>query len=174
VAQGLAPEALIRVTQLVFGPFVPYPVAFRVMGPDVRKLRAIADQVQAEIRSNPNMRQVTQDWGPRVPELHFVLDQDRLSLIGLTPSEAAQQLAFALSGVPVTQVREDIRTVDVMVRAAGPERLDPTKLADFTLRSSDGRLIPLSQVGPVAIRSEEPILKRRDRIPHYRGPRRRG
>jgi len=100
VAQGLAPEALIRVTQLVFGPFVPYPVAFRVMGPDVRKLRAIADQVQAEIRSNPNMRQVTQDWGPRVPELHFVLDQDRLSLIGLTPSEAAQQLAFALSGVP--------------------------------------------------------------------------
>jgi multidrug efflux pump subunit AcrB len=165
VAQGFVPEALIRVTQLVFGPFVPYPVAFRVMGPDVRKLRAIADQVQAMMRSNPNMRQVTQDWGPRVPELHFVLDQDRLSLIGLTPSEAAQQLQFLLSGVPVTQVREDIRTVDVMVRSAGPERLDPTKLADFTLRSSDGLLIPLSQVGRVAIRSEEPILKRRDRIP---------
>ncbi len=71
VAQGLAPEALVRVTQFVFGPFVPYPVAFRVMGPDADKLRGIADQVTAVMRANPNMRQVTQDWGPRAPTAHF-------------------------------------------------------------------------------------------------------
>ena len=34
VADGLAPEARVRVTQLVFGPYSPFPVAFRVMGPD--------------------------------------------------------------------------------------------------------------------------------------------
>src|SRR5205814_131406 len=67
VAQGLAPEALVRVTQFVFGPPVPYPVAFRVMGLDVDRLRRIADQVTAVMRANPNMRQVTQDWGPRAP-----------------------------------------------------------------------------------------------------------
>ncbi|VTN14309.1 Uncharacterised protein [Raoultella terrigena] len=33
-ASGLAPEARLRVTQLVFGPYSPYPVAYRVMGPD--------------------------------------------------------------------------------------------------------------------------------------------
>ncbi len=33
-ASGLAPEARVRVTQLVFGPYSPYPVAYRVMGPD--------------------------------------------------------------------------------------------------------------------------------------------
>jgi multidrug efflux pump subunit AcrB len=32
VAQGLAPEALVRATPFVFDPFVPYPVAFRVTG----------------------------------------------------------------------------------------------------------------------------------------------
>jgi multidrug efflux pump subunit AcrB len=165
IAEGLVPEALIRVTQFVFGPFVPYPVAFRVMGPDVGKLRGIADQVMAVMRANPNMRQVTQDWGPRAPTAHFALDQDRLRLIGLTPNDAAQQLQFLLTGVPVTQVRENIRTVDVMARAAGSERLDPARLADFTLTSSDGRLIPLSQIGSVEVQSEEPYLKRRDRTP---------
>ncbi len=34
VADGLAPEARVRVAQLVFGPYSPFPVAFRVMGPD--------------------------------------------------------------------------------------------------------------------------------------------
>ena len=65
--------------------------------------------------------------------MHFVLDQDRLRLIGLSPADAAQQLQFLLTGVPVTQVREDIRTVDVVARSAGAERLDPARLGDLTL-----------------------------------------
>jgi len=165
VEKGLVPEALVRVNQLVFGPPVPYPVAFRVAGPDTRILRGIADQVQAVMRADPAMRQVTQDWGPRAPELHFVLDQDRLRLIGLTPSQAGEQLQFLLTGVPVTQVREDIRTVDVVARAQGETRLDPSKIGDFTLRGADGRLVPLSQLGKVEVRDEDPILKRRDRVP---------
>ena len=31
ISQGLAPEAYVRVTQLVFGPYTPFPVEFRVM-----------------------------------------------------------------------------------------------------------------------------------------------
>ena len=47
VEQGLAPEARVRASQLVFGPYSPWPVAFRVMGPNLDKDRAIAAQVQA-------------------------------------------------------------------------------------------------------------------------------
>jgi multidrug efflux pump subunit AcrB len=165
VAQGLAPEAFVRAAPFVFGPYVPFPVAFRVMGPDIGKVRAIANQVERIMRANPNMRQVNQDWGTRVPKVHFVLDQDRLRLIGLSSNDAAQQLQFLLTGVPVTQVREDIRTVDVVARTSGSERLDPLRLADFTLTSQDGRLIPLAQIGRVKVGAEDPILKRRDRTP---------
>jgi multidrug efflux pump subunit AcrB len=136
-----------------------------VTGPDPQVLRGIADQVQALMRANPGMRQVNRDWGERVPTAHFVLDQDRLRLIGLSPAEAAQQLQFLLTGVTVTQVREDIRTVDVVARSAGAERLDPARLADFTLTSRDGRMIPLEQIGHVEVRMEDPILRRRDRVP---------
>jgi multidrug efflux pump subunit AcrB len=165
IAEGLAPEGRIRVTQLVFGPYSHFPVAFRVIGPDPAKLREIANDVQAVMRANPNTRQVSQDWGERAPVAHFVLDQDRLRAIGLTSKDVADQLQFLLTGVPVTQLREDIRTVEVVARSSGPERLDPTQLGDLTLTSQDGHLIPLSQIGRIEVRSEDPILKRRDRTP---------
>jgi multidrug efflux pump subunit AcrB len=135
------------------------------MGPDPAKLRAIAQDVQAVMRANPNTRQVNQDWGERVPTARFVLDQDRLRAIGLTSADVAEQLQFLLTGVPVTQLREDIRTVEIVARSAGPERLDPAQLGNLTLTSQDRRVIPLSQIGRIEIRPEDPILRRRDRTP---------
>ena len=165
VQQGLAPEARVRASQLVFGPYTPWPVEFRVSGPDLEKDRAIATQVQAAMLKNPHTRQVNQDWGERAPTVHFVLDQARLQLIGLSSHEAAEQIQFLLTGAPVTQVREDIRTAEVVARSAGTDRLDPSKLNDMTLMNHWGKAVPLSQVGHIEIRPEEPILKRRDRMP---------
>jgi len=165
VADGLAPEARVRVTQIVFGPPSPFPVAFRVMGPDPDKLRDLAAQVLDVMRASSLMRTTNSDWGERVPALRFALDQDRLQSIGLTSSDVAQQLQFLLSGIPITDVREDIRSVQVTARSAGDARLDPSRIADFTLVGAAGQRIPLSQIGAVDIRMEDPILRRRDRTP---------
>ncbi|MCK9812573.1 efflux RND transporter permease subunit [Pseudomonas sp. MAFF 302046] len=164
-ADGLAPEARVRVTQLVFGPYSPYPVAFRVMGADPAVLRGIAEQVRGVMSASPLMRTVNTDLGERAPALHLALDQDRLQAFGLTSSDVAQQLQFLLTGVPVTEVREDIRSVQVVARSAGETRLDPSKLAAFTLTGAQGQRVSLSQVGTVEVRMEEPILRRRDRTP---------
>ena len=165
VADGLAPEARVRVTQIVFGPPSPFPVAYRVMGPDLDKLREISAEVEAVLQASPMMRTVNTDWGPRVPTLHFTLDQDRLSAVGLSSSSVAMQLQFLLSGAPLTEVREDIRSVQVTGRAAGDVRLDPAKILGLSLVGSSGQRIPLSQVGKVDVRMEDPILRRRDRTP---------
>jgi multidrug efflux pump subunit AcrB len=165
VADGLAAEARVRVTQLVFGPYSPFPVAYRVMGPNADKLREITGQIEAVLQASPMMRTVNADWGPLVPTLHFSLDQDRLQAVGLTSNSVAQQLQFLLSGVPITTVREDIRAVQVVGRAAGDIRRDPAKIEGFTLVGSAGQRIPLSQVGEVDVRMEDPILRRRDRTP---------
>ena len=165
IAAGLAPEARVRVTQLVFGPYSPFPVAYRVSGPDPEVLRTIAGQVQRVMQASPMMRTVNTDWGTRTPTLHFSLQQDRLQAMGLSSGAVAQQLQFLLSGVPVTAVREDIRTVQVVARAAGDMRLDPARIADLTLAGANGERIALSQVGTVEVRWEEPVLRRRDRQP---------
>ena len=165
VAAGLASEARVRVTQLVFGPYSPFPVAYRVSGPDPQQLRGIAEQVQQVMDASPMMRTVNNDGGVRVPALHFVLQQDRLQAVGLSTSAVAQQLQFLLSGVPITSVREDIRTVQVVARSAGGTRLDPAHIGDFTLAGASGQRIPLAQLGKVEVRMEEPVLRRRDRMP---------
>ena len=48
-----------------------------------------------------------------------------------------------------------------------PARSDSTRprIADFTLAGANGQRIPLSQVGEVDVRMEEPIMRRRDRMP---------
>lgn len=165
ISEGLAGQARVRVTQLVFGPYSPFPVAYRVTGPNPDTLREIADQVQQVLDASPMMRTVNTDWGARTPTLHFTLQQDRLQALGLSSAAVAQQLQFLLSGVPVTAVREDIRTVQVMARAAGGIRFDPARVMDFTLAGANGERIPLSQVGEVDVRMEEPVMRRRDRVP---------
>ena len=165
VASGLAPEARVRVTQLVFGPYSPFPVAWRVSGPDVKQVQDIAERVKAVLQASPMMRTVNTDWGSRVPVLHFTLDQNRLQATGLTSSAVAGQLQFLLSGVPVTSVREDIRSVEVVARAAGDIRLDPAKIEGFTLVGNAGQRVPLSQIGKIEVGMEDPVLRRRDRTP---------
>ncbi len=165
ISEELAGEAQVRATQLVFGPYSPYPVAYRVTGHDPDTLRSIAAQVQQVLSASPMMRTVNTDWGTRTPTLHFTLQQDRMQAIGLSSSQVAQQLQFLLTGLPVTAVREDIRTVQVVARSAGDTRLDPAKIMDFTLTGVDGQRVPLSQIGTVDVRMEEPVMRRRDRTP---------
>lgn len=164
-ADGLAPEARVRATQLVFGPPSPFPVAYRISGADPDRLRKIAADVEMLMAASPMMRTVNSDWGVRVPTLHLVLDQDRLQAMGLSSEAVSQQMQFLLNGIPLTAVREDIRTVQLVARSTGTTRLDPATLDDFTLVTAQGKRVPLSQVGRFKIRMEEPVMHRRDRVP---------
>lgn len=164
-ANGLAPKARVRATQLVFGPPSPFPVAFRVSGPDIGQVRVVAGRVKAVMQDDPMMRTVNLDWSDRVPAMRLVLDQDRLRAFGLTTADVGEQLQFLATGVTVSQVREDIRTVDVVARSAGDARLDPARLGNYTLVGAQGQRVPVSQVGRFEVEMEDPILKRRDRVP---------
>lgn len=98
VAQGLAPEAFVRVTQLVFGPYTPFPVEFRVMGPNPEELVHISAEALSVMRSVPDVRQANRDWGSRSPVLRFILDQD-LGLVGAVPILLAFDRPFGFNAV---------------------------------------------------------------------------
>lgn len=158
---GEFPEARVRVTRLLFGPPVPWPVSFRIIGPDPAELRRIGNEVQALMDAHPATFNTHLDWDERAPVLHLDTDLDRLRQMGLTPRDVAQQLQFQLDGVPVTEVRQDIRTVQVRARAERdgtvllPERIE--------LRTQEGRKVSLSQLGTIEVRYEDPVIKRYNR-----------
>tara|TARA_Y100000748_G_scaffold300822_2_gene299937 strand:- start:43 stop:3126 length:3084 start_codon:yes stop_codon:yes gene_type:complete len=167
IADGAFPGARVRVTQLVFGPPVPFPVVFRVSGPDLDTLRALAEQVRARVEANALTRDTFIDWGERAASYRLVLDQDRLRLLGFTPAQVKSQINALLSGNPITEVREGTRTVSVMVRAVDAQRQNLGAIEDLTLSNDAGQSIALRQVGHFEPVMEDPILRRRDREPTF-------
>jgi multidrug efflux pump subunit AcrB len=163
VANGAFPEARVRVGQFVFGPPVTYPVLFRVVGPDIKELRKIAGQVQNVMMENPNLLDVHLDWGERTPIERLVFDNDRLRLIGLTPQEAGLQLQSVLTGATATQMREGIRSVDVVLRSPDIERYTLKDVENITLLTKNGITVPLLQVARLKVQMEDSLLKRYDR-----------
>jgi multidrug efflux pump len=165
VAAGGEPAARVRVSQIVFGPPIPYPVVFRVSGPDLAQVRALADRVGAVMAANPDTLGVHPEWGERAPALRLAYDAERLARLGLTPAEAQRQVAALTSGLVATQAREGNRVADVIVRAGEADAGRPEALAGLTLRTAAGEAVPLANVARLVPVMEEPLLKRRDRVP---------
>jgi multidrug efflux pump len=163
VEGGALAEARVRVDRFNFGPPVGFPVQFRVIGPDTRKVREIAYQVRDVMKANPNVRDVQLDWNEQSPYLKLVVDQDRARAMGLTPQDVSQALAMLISGAQVTTVRDGIEKVGVVARAVPSERLDLAHVGDLTVTSRNGIAVPLQQIAKIEYSHEEPILWRRNR-----------
>jgi multidrug efflux pump subunit AcrB len=163
IAAGEFPDARVRVTQLVFGPPVPFPVVFRVSGPSPGRVRAIAEEVRRIASGHPDVRDAFLDWGERAGAYRLLLDQDRLRLLGFTPADVKLQVNALLTGNPITEVREGIRTVPVLARAIHAQRESLETIEGLTITNHSGAAIPLEQVGAFIPTMEDPVLKRRNR-----------
>lgn len=163
VREGALSQARVRIDRFNFGPPVGFPVQFRAVGPDPMKVREIAYQVRDIMLKNPDAISPHLDWNEQMPSIRLVVDQNRARAFGLDSTTISQVLQTLVSGVEVTALREDTEKVGVMVRAVKDERLDPGKLANFTLTAPGGVAVPLSQVVRIDYAHEDPILWRRNR-----------
>jgi multidrug efflux pump len=163
VGDGALSEARVRVDRFNFGPPVGFPVQFRVIGPDAKKVRDIAYQVREVMRTEDKLIDPHLDWNEQAPYLRLVVDQDRVRAMGLTPQDIAQSLSMLISGAPITTVRDGIEKVAVVARAVPSERLDLAHIDDLSLYSRNGVAVPLSQIAHVEYSHEEPILWRINR-----------
>ena len=163
VADGALSEARVRVDRFNFGPPVGFPVQYRVIGPDAKKVRDIAYRVREVMRADDKVIDPHLDWNEQAPYLKLVVDQDRVRAMGLTPQDIAQSLSMLISGVPITTVRDGIEKVAVVARAVPAERLDLAHIDDLSLYSRNGVAVPLSQIAHVEYSHEEPILWRINR-----------
>lgn len=164
-AEGAYQGARVRALSLLFGPPVPYPVAFRVTGPDPDQLRRIAAEVSEVVRANPNTVAVNTDWGDRTPSVTLQFDNDRLRLLGLDPASVSRQVYALISGATVSQARYGDRTTDVVVRTPGAERHALGDLGSLVIGTANGTGVTLSQVAKIVPTSEDPLLMRRNRVP---------
>jgi len=140
------PEARARAKLLPNGPPVPYPVQFRVIGPEPKQLRQWADEAKALVRANPNMRGVNDNWNESIKVLRLQVDQDKARALGVSSQSLAQASRTILSGTTVGQFRENDRLIDIVLRQPLEERSAITDLASAYVPTATGRSIPLSQI----------------------------
>ena len=157
------PEVRGRVKLLPNGPPVPYPVQFRVVGPDVAGVRGWADEAKAVLRANVSMRGVNDNWNQSVKVLRQVIDQDKARALGVTSSGLALAARTVLSGTTVGQYREGDRLIDIVLRQPADERNAITDLAAAYLPTASGRAIPLAQIARTELAWEPGVLWRENR-----------
>jgi multidrug efflux pump len=165
IDDGDFPDARIRPSRLELGPPVGYPVQFRILGPDATHLRRIAHQVAAVMRANPHIDRVNDSWGNLGKSVRIDVDQEKARLLGLSSQDVAQTLQTLLQGVTVSQVRENLDLIPIVLRAVSPERHDLADLDSISIRGATGRVVPLSQIATIRPALEESYFDRRGRLP---------
>ncbi len=152
-----------RVKLLPNGPPVAYPVQFRVIGPDAAGVRQLADQIKAEMRANPNTVGVNDNWNENVKMLRLEIDQDKARALGVTTNAVARVTQTVLSGVPVGQYRDGDKLIDILMRTPRNERDAISDLNNMLVPTNTGRMVPLTQVARVTLRSEPGVVWRENR-----------
>jgi multidrug efflux pump subunit AcrB len=146
---------------LDIGPPVGRPVQYRVSGPDVAKVREIAQQLAGVMRANSHLGAVIFDWMEPARVVKVDVLQDKARQLGVTSSD----IANALNGSSITQVRDDIYLIDVRGRAQAKERQSLETLRDLQLSGSNGQSIPLAALATLRYEIEQPEIWRRSRQP---------
>ena len=157
------PEVRGRVKLLPNGPPVPYPVQFRVVGPDPQVLRVRADEVKEALRRNPNMRGVNDNWNESVKVLRLEVDQAKARALGVTSQSIAQASKTILSGTQIGQFREGDKLIDIVLRQPLDERNAITDIGDAYLPTASGRSIPLTQIAKPVFTWEPGVMWRENR-----------
>ena len=157
------PEVRARVKLLPNGPPVPYPVQFRVSGPNPQELRQRADEVRQVMRDNPNTRGVNDNWNESVKTLQLDIDQDKARALGVSSQSLAQATRTFWSGTTVGQFREGDRLIDIVLRQPASERQALADLASVNVPTASGRSIPLSQIAKPVLAWEPGVMWRENR-----------
>jgi len=159
------PSVVARVSPLELGPPVGWPVQYRVGGPEIEKVRAIALRLAEVLGANANVRMVNFDWIEPARMVRIKIDQDQARLVGLSSQALADVLNTVMTGTPITQVRDDIYLVNVIARANDEQRVSLSTLRALQLPLPNGRTVPLSQVATFDFDQEFPLVWRRQRVP---------
>jgi len=156
-----------RLNRLENGPPVGYPVQFRVSGRDIAQTRRIAEEVAKIMRSNPSTLDVQMNWGEPSKAVHLEVDQDKARVLGVSSQDISLLLNTLLSGLEITDYREDNKLIKVLGRSEAGERNDPSLIEEINIQARNGKAVPLSQLTHIEYGFEEGIVWRRDRFPTF-------
>lgn len=123
----------------------PAPIEVKIFGDDPDRLAALAAPVQETITKVSGVVDVV---GPQQgnPEITWRVDPVAAARYGLTVQQVSVQLAGNWLGEVATDLRLPDRTIPIRVRLPDAVRFDPNRLPQTLIRTTEGKLIPITEV----------------------------
>ncbi len=150
---------------LEVGPPVGRPVQYRLSGPDIAKVKELAQKLAGIVRTNPHLDNVVFDWMEPARVVKVDVLQDKARQLGVSSEDIATALNSVLDGTSITQVRDSIYLVNVIGRATAVERASIDTLRNLQLVGLGGQSVPLGAVATLRYELEQPVIWRRLRLP---------
>ncbi len=169
------PQAQIVVSPFGQGPPIDAPISFRLVGPNLERLKHYGDELRRVMYSVPAVlhSQATVLGGE--PKLWFEADEYKTRLAGLALDELAGQFQGNLEGRVGGSLLEDLEDLPVRIRYGHAERSSLDNIASLNLVSpqvvAGNGWIPAEAIGEMAIRPELSSITRRnnERVNNIRG-----
>ncbi len=159
------PNVRGRAVRFEYGPPSGYPVQYRLSGNDIPQLKAEAEKLRRILAGAPQVTAVNLDWNEQSLAVKAQLDQDKIKALGLSSNVVGRLVALQLSGVAVTQFREDDLLIDVVLRTPRSEHRDVDALRSIPIGQFDGQSVTLGQIATFQPVFEDGVIWRRDRLP---------
>lgn len=158
------PDAIVTLRKIQNGPGLQHPIGIRLLGDEIDVLQAISDEVQDRLRRIEGVYNVDDDWGERTQKLRVQIDQARARQLGITPRNVADSLRSALSGMTLTEYREDEDLVPILLRSQAGEQMSLTDVEAVTIFGDRAeQAAPLRDLADLELIWEPALIYRKNR-----------
>jgi len=137
------------------------PVSYNVGG-DPGVVESAADRIARVLRANPNAADVRTSALGLAPYVQITIDPEKARLLNVSADDAAQTARLATGGAIASKARLPSGLVNVVVQGSGAERGNLELESRQTVRSSDGRLIPLGDLAMIRASKQPVVIERED------------
>ena len=135
-------------------------LAIKVFGDDFGELRRIGREIVGILEQTPGVSDAGIDQYTPLPQISIRVNRQAAARFGINVGDIAGLISTGIGGAAVSQVFIGERHYDVTVRFAPDARSSPEAIKDLVLTSSDGALIPLSEVADIAFQTGESMINR--------------
>jgi Cu/Ag efflux pump CusA len=126
-------------------------IAVKIFGPDLYKLRRLADQIELQMRDIEGLVDLSKDQQTDVPQVRLKVNRDNLALFGLTAADVDEMIDIAFLGLPVSQIFEGQNRHDLVVRYAPQFRNNLDAVRNSLIDIPSGSQIPLKMVTDIQV-----------------------